>query len=446
MFTFGDPGIRTFVTGLLWSAGAVFTFGTLVAVARLHAPPGRDRLLGRLALLVDAGPALTGLACLGMLLEALGAGLRPGHEAEFLTHLARPLPSVAMLAGGAGLLGGLLATARPGRIALVLGGPTTLLIVLVAAAVLGVLGVAWSEEPEVSALIWAERAPFVRLFAQLALFPAGTLGLGWVSARLGRGLQGWLGPGGPAAAADTRDLLRLALPTPAAPIPRPPIRRAAAPVPGRPGATVGRTTTRASTRDTLVRILCGGFGALLLATASCDLLQPRARLTRSDPEAGTTLATPPAVVALSFSNALDRSSELRVRRTVTIGPFGERVPTGGTPVTAASGADAITTDGRHLRVRLPEDAAGGLYLVDWTATSSAWRRARRFGRLYFGVGMPVPDAIVREGVLREDDPGERDRRATMLGGVICLAIGLAWPRLRGRTACPSSLPGLRKAP
>lgn len=85
---------------------------------------------------------------------------------------------------------------------------------------------------------------------------------------------------------------------------------------------------------------------------------------------------------------------------------------------------------------MPADSGGGLYLVDWTTTSATSGHAQRFGSPYFGVGMAVPDFFVREGVWREEDPGERDRRETMLGGVICIAIGLAWPRLKALSARP----------
>jgi methionine-rich copper-binding protein CopC len=179
----------------------------------------------------------------------------------------------------------------------------------------------------------------------------------------------------------------------------------------------------------LLRILFLSLGGLVLATTSCDLLQPRARLTRSEPEAGAILATPPAAVALFFSNALDPSSELRVRRTVTIGPSGEQLATGGTPVARASGPAALGDDGRSLRLLLPAEAGGGLYVADWTATSAAWTHAQRFGSLYFGVGMPVPDFIVRDGVIRERDQNQQDRREAVLAGVVCIALGFLLPRL-----------------
>jgi hypothetical protein len=192
MFLSSDPSLDHYVTGLLWIGGVVYGFGAVLLVARMHALPGRERILTRLAHLVNAAPALVGLACLALLIGAVSGGLRPGHEEEFLALLARPLPAVAMLSSAAGFLAGLLGTARPSRTALALGGPITFLSMLIAAAVLGVVALVLPDAPDAAERLWTEHAALAHLFTSLALFPTATLGLSWVSARLGRLILGWL--------------------------------------------------------------------------------------------------------------------------------------------------------------------------------------------------------------------------------------------------------------
>jgi methionine-rich copper-binding protein CopC len=338
-----------------------------------------------------------------------------------------------MLSGMAGFLAGLLGTARPSRTALALGGLTTVLTLLIATAMIGVVTIAGLNGPDDAERIWAGGAPVTRLFTCLASYPMATIGLSWASARIGRTFRGWLGLKESPPALGSGTGTSVAVPAsgqPAwlrrgvrTPVPRVDTRGTGSGSP--PASRLPRPRGIAA----WPRILLLAFGGLLLATASCDLLRSRARFTRSDPAAGAVLATPPATVRLHFSGALAPSCELRVRRTVTIGPSGEQVATGGTPVARASGPDALGDGGHTLHVRIPEDSGGGLYVVDWNTTSATAGHAQRFGSLYFGVGMPVPEFIVREGVSREEDPGERGRRKAMLGGLVCIAIGLAWPLL-----------------
>ena len=310
MLTSGDPRFDPIITGLLWVAGVAYALGAVVLLARMYATPDRGRTLSRLAGAVNLAPALVGLVCLGFLIGAVSSGLRPGHEEQFLSLLVRPLPAIAMLSSAAGFLAGLLGTARPSRTALALGGLITVLTTLMAAAVAGVVVIAWQDAPDASEQFSALRVPFARLFTCLALFPAATLGLSWVSARVGRGLLGWL------------------------------------------------------------------------------------QLEASPPVVGSGTRASSAVPLPAQPVWLRRSGS------------GPAPP--------------------------PETREVG------TTTSATSGHARRFGSLYFGVGMPVPDSIVREGVWREEDPGERDRRETMLGGVICIAIGLAWPLLKALSARPGT--------
>jgi len=189
----------------------------------------------------------------------------------------------------------------------------------------------------------------------------------------------------------------------------------------------------------LTRGLLIFLGTSGLLTGTCDALRPRARLVASDPVAGTTLATPPALVTLTFTEALDPSSNVNVARTVTVLPTGEELATGGTPVADATGAAALSADGRSLRVRLPPNPPGGLYAVQWAAVR-AGNRTERFGHLYFGVGMPVPDHIVRDGVLQERDADPYDRKSAIGGGILLIGLGLALPLLVKRSWTTGTAP------
>jgi methionine-rich copper-binding protein CopC len=189
----------------------------------------------------------------------------------------------------------------------------------------------------------------------------------------------------------------------------------------------------------LTRGLLIFLGTSGLLTGTCDALRPRARLVASDPVAGTTLATPPALVTLTFTEALDPSSNVNVARTVTVLPTGEELATGGTPVADATGAAALSADGRSLRVRLPPNPPGGLYAVQWAAVR-AGNRTERFGHLYFGAGMPVPDHIVRDGVLQERDADPYDRKSAIGGGILLIGLGLALPLLVKRSWTTGTAP------
>jgi methionine-rich copper-binding protein CopC len=157
--------------------------------------------------------------------------------------------------------------------------------------------------------------------------------------------------------------------------------------------------------------------------AGCDLLTPKARLVASDPAGGAALSAVPSDVALTFGDELSPSSRVRVRRTVTLDWAGREEPTGSTPVVDALGSSALSVDRRTLRVRLPEELPGGLYLAEWTTVRAA-DNAERFGDLYFGVRMKVPRFIREGGAARESDPHERERREALGGGVLAILLGL----------------------
>jgi methionine-rich copper-binding protein CopC len=174
------------------------------------------------------------------------------------------------------------------------------------------------------------------------------------------------------------------------------------------------------------------IGALLMVPAGCDLLTQKASLVASDPAGGVMLSGAPSDVALTFSDELSPSSKITVRRTVTLDWAGREEATGGTPVADASGESALSVDRRTLRLRLPEQLPGGLYVVDWTSVR-ARSNDERYGDLYFGVRMKVPRFIRDGGAPRESDPRERDRREMLGGGVLAVLLGLA-SRLYARAA------------
>jgi hypothetical protein len=82
-------------------------------------------------------------------------------------------------------------------------------------------------------------------------------------------------------------------------------------------------------------------------------------------------------------------------------------------------------------VGLDRGLPNGLYWVQWTAISARWR-SQRTGRFCFGVGMSIPDDIIRDmpGAIYERDYRYRERRAVLLGGVLLVGLGFFVPHLR----------------
>ena len=173
----------------------------------------------------------------------------------------------------------------------------------------------------------------------------------------------------------------------------------------------------------IARLLLVGWGLILLAFGGCDLIAPRARLVDATPPPGAELATPPAAVTLRFGEALSGDSHVSVSTTFTLSPTGERVYGG--PEFKATGPDPSDPTHRTLRVGIDRTLENGLYSVQWR-TIATRSRAVLSGVSQFGVGMPVPEENLRDspGGLRERDFRQRQRAATIAGGLVLIVLGL----------------------
>ena len=444
MFTGPEPAIRSMLNGFLAVAAVLYAIGAIAIVIAVRAEPMRARFYARLAGIVKAGPLLVGLACLGFMMDAVD--LRTGHEADVVTRWPALLPQVAALAAGAAFLAGLLAGARTIRTAIATGGPMALLSALVWMAAAWFLVSLEREKAGVLGELQRSAPDSVTsFFRYLTLFPIVTILVAGAGACLGRLLHGLLGlptdeqqgsrpPVVAAAPLAFQTVPPFCVASPSAP--RPPVSTPSPPplptteplVPGPAPAWRLPPLARPRPQALTARwpsLLLIALGALLMVPAGCDLLTQKARLVASDPAGGVMLSGAPSDVSLTFSDELSPSSTITVRRTVTLDWAGREEATGGTPVADASGESALSIDRRTLRVRLPEQPPGGLYVVDWTSVR-ARSNDERYGDLYFGVRMEVPRFIRDGGAPRERDPYERDRRAALAGGVILIMIGLAW--------------------
>ncbi len=182
----------------------------------------------------------------------------------------------------------------------------------------------------------------------------------------------------------------------------------------------------------IVRALLLFFGAVMLLFGVWQQLEPRANYVSSSPEPGATLATAPDGVTISFSNELTAESEVSVASTITLSPSGETIYGDGKRFTAR-GANRHDSMGRTLHVDLDPGLPRGLYWVRWTAVAVRGR-ARRSGRLCYAVGMPVPEHVTRDmpGALDERNYRWREHRATLLSGVLLLALGVFLPQFAFR--------------
>ncbi len=200
-----------------------------------------------------------------------------------------------------------------------------------------------------------------------------------------------------------------------------------------PAATAGPPAERGrawtiepgSTRERHARVALVALGLLLLASALPESLEPRLAYVSSQPAPGSTLASPPGAIRVSFDQPLDPSSSLSVIRTTP----GEQA----SPIAAVSSLDPDDAKGVTLRAELPR-ISGGLFRVDWHARPAASGIARG-GTFYFGVELPVPEVLAAGGLpLQERDVGQLRSRKTIAGGAILIALGalLPWlPRKRG---------------
>jgi len=176
-------------------------------------------------------------------------------------------------------------------------------------------------------------------------------------------------------------------------------------------------------------VLFGGYDLILM---------PKAIFVEARPEPGKLLHEAPTAVLVTFSREIKPESNLSVLSTVTMKGSGEISYSGGERVSSSSSVDIYTPGKRSLKVILTTDLPSGLYRVDWS-TVTAESQAKRYGSYYFGVDMPVPDHILREGSnsLREEDVNYSDEvnlpRSAVATGLLLMglsAFGKWIPRTR----------------
>lgn len=175
----------------------------------------------------------------------------------------------------------------------------------------------------------------------------------------------------------------------------------------------------------MFRVVLVFFGLALLLFGAWDLLVPRARFVNSNPPAGAIIADPPSAVIINFSNKLALESHMEVTSTIELLPSGETEYLDGRSVVMKSGIDPGDPGGKSMRADLRPGLHKGLYWVTWRTTSAGWRTIT-YGKTYFSVGMPVPEAITRDmdGTILERNYQWRSRRAAVVGGVVMIALGL----------------------
>jgi methionine-rich copper-binding protein CopC len=177
----------------------------------------------------------------------------------------------------------------------------------------------------------------------------------------------------------------------------------------------------------IARVLLFAWGGLMLFSGACQLVWPRAHFVDSSPAAGGSLPRPPSTVAVRFDHALDPASTIRVQRA----QWADGTPDGsGEPFHRASRLDPGDPEGRTLSAELRADLGVGIYRVDWQAMPASGGGARS-GWFYFGVGRGVPDDLAAAAgrPYQERDAGARGRRATLLAGVVLLALASFLPQL-----------------
>jgi methionine-rich copper-binding protein CopC len=182
------------------------------------------------------------------------------------------------------------------------------------------------------------------------------------------------------------------------------------------------------------RVLLFIIGGVLLIFGVVSLLVPRAKFVSSTPTAGSTIAEPPTTVIVNFSNKLSSESQIDVVSTIRLLPSGEVENLNGRSVVISSGLNAGDPSGKSMRAELRAGLHEGLYFVNWRTKSAPWR-AITYGKTHFGVGMPVPEHIIRDsGTIWERSYDFRRRRAALVGGVMLIALAFALPMMGKRYA------------
>ena len=179
-----------------------------------------------------------------------------------------------------------------------------------------------------------------------------------------------------------------------------------------------------------IRLALLSLGIALLLFGMWNWLTPRARYLSSNPQANAVIAASPSLVDIQFSEELDRESTISVSSTITLSAQGEKIYGDGKRFTA-NGPSLEDANRRTLSVIMDRDLPKGLYWVQWTAIA-ARSKSQRSGRFCFGVGMSIPDHIIRDmpEAIYERDYRFREHRAVLLGGVLLVGLGFVLPHLR----------------
>ena len=196
------------------------------------------------------------------------------------------------------------------------------------------------------------------------------------------------------------------------------------------GAILDRIPVRAIAHGMLIaRVLLVGWGALMLFSGACLMLQPRAHFVESSPSAGGSVPRPPASVVVRFDRALDPGSSIAVRRALALDGTAD---VRGDDAQRASRLDSSDPAHRTLEAELGPLSAG-VYRVEWQAFSTSGG-APRSGAFYFGVGRGVPGELAATPgrPYQERDAGARGHRAALLAGVVLLVVAALVPKTARR--------------
>lgn len=173
---------------------------------------------------------------------------------------------------------------------------------------------------------------------------------------------------------------------------------------------------------TILRVLCLGWGLLLLAFGGCELAAPRGRLVEAVPAPGTTIEGSPSAIVLRFSEPITNGSQATLSATYTLDEAGEPVYDPGVEYRAER-PDPADASHRTLSIALPGPLPSGLYAVQWRTVAESGN-ARRYGTVHYAVGTSIPEHILRDhpGGVYERSVRRRQTMATLAGGLILIAL------------------------
>lgn len=185
---------------------------------------------------------------------------------------------------------------------------------------------------------------------------------------------------------------------------------------------------------TILRVALIIMGLALLLFGLAGLLVPRALFVGSNPAPGSVVNEVPVAVSIIFSEKLAAGSTMDVTSTVKRLPSGEIEYLVGSSVVTHSGIDPNDASGKTLRAELQPNLHQGLYWVNWRTTAAGWRTVA-YGQTVFGVGMPIPEHTTKDmdGAKWERAYQWRSGRATLVGGVIMIVLGLFLPSRKRRS-------------